>query len=161
MDNYEAWSEDRTYGLRLPLGLLQKILTLCKNAGDIETGGILVGYYNRSHDCAIVTDCSASPEDSQQGKYSFFRGIKGLQTWLNKLWHLGHRQYYLGEWHFHPSASPNPSDIDITQLKHNAENNSYNCPEPVILIVGGVQDAEYSCTSLVYLKGKGMIALLE
>jgi len=161
MGNYEAWSENKKYGLRIPEKMVQKILQFCKNAGDIETGGILVGYYNRRHDCAIVTDCSAPPKDSQHGKHRFYRGIRGLQKWLVKLWHLGQKQYYLGEWHFHPLTVPNPSSIDINQLKSNAESKTYHCPEPIIFIIGGDPDGKWSCKSLTYIKDKGIVEMFK
>ena len=107
--NYEAWSRDGKYGLRIPFEVLQKMLSFCQKVGNLETGGILVGYYNRCHDCAIVIDCSKPPQDSKLERYNFYRGIKGLQKWLNKLWNLGRRRYYLGEWHFHPFTDPKPS----------------------------------------------------
>jgi integrative and conjugative element protein (TIGR02256 family) len=47
------------------------------------------------------------------------------------------KQYYLGEWHFHPNASPNPSGQDKRQLMEIANNASYNCPEPIMIIIGG------------------------
>ena len=77
MDNYEAWSEDKKYGLRISEKIVKKILGFCVKAGNKETGGILVGYYNQHHDCAIVTDCSSPPIDSQHEKDRFYRGIRG------------------------------------------------------------------------------------
>ena len=161
MGNYEAWSEDKRYGLRIPNGIMQRILHCCKKVGDVETGGILVGYYNRRYDCAIVTDSSKAPQDSKREKRTFYRGVKGLQKWLNQLWILRKKRYYLGEWHFHPFAIPGLSGIDINQIKSNSESNSYHCPEPVLFIVGGDPNTEWSCKSFVYVKEKGSIELIE
>lgn len=161
IDNYEAWSKNVKYGLRIPAKVIQKIISLCLISGRNETGGILIGYYNSQHDCAIVTDCSGPPKDSKRGKNFFHRGVQGLQKWIDKLWELGQRRYYLGEWHFHPFGVPEPSDVDIKQLKKNAENLSHNCPEPIMFIVGGNPNKEWSCQSLVYHKEKGVIKLLK
>ncbi|MFA5240536.1 MAG: Mov34/MPN/PAD-1 family protein [Phycisphaerae bacterium] len=159
--NYEAWSKDKKYGLRIPSEVLQKMLSFCQKAGNMETGGILVGYYNRHHDCAIITDCSNPPRDSKCGENYFYRGVHGLQKWLIRLWHLGQQMYYLGEWHFHPFANPNPSDIDIKQLRSNAGNKSYNCPEPVIFIIGGNPNNKWLCKPLVYIRDKEAIELFK
>lgn len=159
--NFEAWSLDKKYGLRIPTKVIQKMLNLCLISGRKETGGILIGYYNRRHDCAIAIDCSAPPVDSKFGKNYFYRGVHGLQKLLKKLWNLTHRRYYLGEWHFHPFGVPEPSEVDIGQLKNNAENPSYHCPEPVMFIVGGNPNKEWMCKSLVYHRKKGVIKLLK
>jgi integrative and conjugative element protein (TIGR02256 family) len=159
--NYEAWSEDTKFGLRIPSHILQKMLNLCREKESVECGGILVGYYNRKHDCAIVIDCSGPPKDSTRGKNFFHRGIHGLQKWIDKLWKLGHRRYYLGEWHFHPFGNPDPSDVDEKQIKENSENKSYHCPEPIMFIIGGDPNNNWSCRTLLYLKGKGLIELYK
>jgi integrative and conjugative element protein (TIGR02256 family) len=158
-DNYEAWSEDTKYGLRIPSQILQKMLNFCREAKDIETGGIMVGYYSHKHDCAIVIDCSGPPQDSKRGKNYFHRGIHGLQKWIDKLWSIGQRRYYLGEWHFHPFAAPEPSSVDVSQTRENAENNLYQCPEPVMFILGGSPEKDWMCESFVYVRNKGLIKL--
>lgn len=154
MGNYEAWSENQICGLRISDTIMQKMLSLCNDAGNVETGGVLVGYYNRGHDCAIVTDVSKASQDSKQYRNTFYRGIKGLQRWLNTLWNRGRKRYYLGEWHFHPFANPTPSKTDIEQLQENANNKSYHCPEPILFIIGGDPNNKWSCKSLVYMEGK-------
>ena len=157
--NYEAWSEDSKYGLRIPSQVLEKMFKLCRKAKNTETGGIIVGYYNRKRDCAIVTDCSGPPKDSKRGKNYFHRGIQGLQDLIDKLWYLGHRRYYLGEWHFHPFGNPRPSDIDEKQIEENSENKSYKCPEPLMIIIGGNPNGKLICNSFVYANKKGLIEL--
>lgn len=159
MGNYEAWSKDGSYGIRIPSRVLQQILSLSQRAGDVETGGILVGYYTRKHDCAIVTMSSSAPPDSRSGKCSFYRGVQGLQKWLTTLWNLGRRRYYLGEWHFHPAGHPRPSGTDIAQTRRNAEDKSYNCPEPIMLIVGGDPSDGWEIGCFVYVNGRGMLEL--
>lgn len=157
--NYEAWSEDAKYGLRIPSQVLQKMLDFCREDQGIESGGIIVGYYNRQHDCSIVIDCSGPPKDSKHGKNFFHRGIHGLQKWINKLWKLGQRRYYLGEWHFHPFGATEPSSVDLLQTKENSESKLYQCPEPIIFILGGSPDRDWTCKSFVYVRNKGLIEL--
>jgi len=161
MGNYEAWSTDRCYGLRIPSKVIERILELCRRASCVETGGILVGYYAKSHDCAIVTACSSAPKDSHCGRRYFQRGVHGLQHWLNTLWNRGRRRYYLGEWHYHPHGSSDLSSIDVAQMKRDAEDDSYCCPELLMLIVAGDACDQYSIGSSVYVKGQGLVMLSE
>lgn len=161
MDNFEAWSAEGKYGVRISAKILEKMEVISRSAQREETGGILVGYYNRKHDCAIVTDCSDKPEDSRTGKNYFLRGVKGLQEWLEKLWRLGTRKYYLGEWHYHPFGSCEPSGVDVKQLKENAEDEKGKCPEPVMVIVGGDPTGSLECEGFVYVRGKGLVRVVR
>ncbi len=161
MGNYEAWSTDACYGLRVPSRVIERMLELCQRTSYVETGGVLVGYYTKRRDCAIVTACSSAPKDSRSGSHYFQRGVHGLQQWLNALWRRGRRRYYLGEWHYHPRGSTDFSSIDVAQMKNNAEDDSYHCPEPVMLIIGGDPCDQYSIGSSVYVRDRGMLILSE
>src|SRR5690349_20144222 len=88
-------SLDRRFGLYIPQTEVDKILRRCHKAGMEETGGILFGFYSPGFDCANVTIASAAPPDSKHGKTWFYRGIRGLQAKIDRLWHK--REYYLGE----------------------------------------------------------------
>ncbi len=128
-------SADAKYALVIPRDELVKILQFCLVAGKVETGGILVGRYSRNHDVAHVWDASGPPKDSKSGTTWFRRGLHGLQEWLLRLWKDD--RFYLGEWHFHPRARPSASETDTIQLKEISDSLQYNCPEPLLLIIGG------------------------
>ena len=160
--NYEAWSPCGRYGLRISGPILIKMLNFCKMSTNTETGGILVGYYNKRHDCAIVTDCSGPPSDSILKRGIFQRGIRGLQQWINKLWALKKRRYYLGEWHYHTLSEPNPSRlVDVQQIMRTSKEVTYRCPEPIMVILGGDANREWCCKSFVYLIQEGLIELVK
>ena len=108
---------------------------MCRESGDLETGGVLVGRYNEAHDTAIVTRVWGPPEDSVRRRASFWRGTQGLQEQLDALWKS--REYYLGEWHYHPRGAGQPSNGDKWQMGRIAESLDYNTPEPVLIVVGG------------------------
>ncbi|MFC1763855.1 Mov34/MPN/PAD-1 family protein [Planctomycetota bacterium] len=158
-DDYEAWTEDSKYGLRIPSAVLERMLTLCDNAQGVETGGILVGYYCNSHHCALVTDCSKAPQDSAAGVSHFYRGVNGLKTWLKRLWRHQDKRYYLGEWHFHPNVDPIPSRTDSEQMKKIASSKLYHCPEPILFIIGGDSCSGWAYQSVVYVHQTGEILL--
>ena len=145
---YQFNTSDMRFRLTIERPLMDRILGLCIDASGIETGGILIGHYNDEHYNAIVTDVSASPSDSRRRRTSFDRGVKGLQTWLNRLWEK-ERRYYLGEWHFHPFASPNASMTDHEQMRRYSKTESLHCPEPVMLVIGG--DPRKAWTAKAYV----------
>jgi integrative and conjugative element protein (TIGR02256 family) len=159
MNDRLFYSSDRRFGLRIPDREVARILKFCRTAVPRETGGVFVGAYTPAHDCAVVFEASAAPVDSSAGPTWFRRGVDGLHRWLRRLW--SSRKYYLGEWHFHPHAAPNPSSTDIEQLRAIADSSSYSCPEPLLLILGGDPDASYALRAFVYPQGKELIELSE
>lgn len=154
----ELWSQDWRFGLRMRRGSVEKILKLCADAGDEETGGILVGYYTHDCRCAVAIGISDPPLDSHQGRSWFQRGQEGLQAWLTSLW-TTRQLYYLGEWHFHPSNSAGPSSIDIRQMEDISNSESYQCPEPVLLIVGGIPENLVEIRACAFPRGSKHIKL--
>ena len=137
----EFRSRDGRFGLKLDEKLVQRIFAFCEASGGCEIGGILAGFYTPQHDCAVVTTVTGPPIDSRRGKTWFQRGTRGLQRLLRHLWSQDQR-YYLGEWHFHPGAAPEPSVTDIGQLTQIAHSSIYQCPEPVLVIIGGTISGE-------------------
>ena len=79
MDELEFWSIDKRFGIRLHQEQVDYLIRLCTEAGNQETGGIVVGYYNEMHNCAIVTKVSSPPPDSKASTTWFNRGVQGLQ----------------------------------------------------------------------------------
>jgi integrative and conjugative element protein (TIGR02256 family) len=158
-DSQHIFSTDNMkYSLTIDGLLMDRLLLLCKESDGIETGGILVGYYTPKHDNAIVTDISSAPPDSERGRASFVRGTKGLQPWLHRLW-TRQRRYYLGEWHFHPFNSPEPSNTDIHQLRKNSDTPPLRCPEPVMLIIGGDPKDKWTARAFVAPKGSQVLKM--
>lgn len=115
---------------------MSQVLARCSSAGSCETGGILVGKYSRDQRVAEVTAISDSPEDSIDDQTVFVRGIRGLCQWLQNLWR-SNSHYYLGEWHLHPGLNSQPSTLDQSTMTDIARAEAYECPEPILLIVGG------------------------
>lgn len=140
---------------------LTEVLNSCRDFAPAETGGILVGYYNGVLDCAVVTDASERPSDSESGRTWLVRGTAGLQGWLDRLWSRSKRRYYLGEWHFHPGGAPEPSPMDIKQMGKIARSPSYRCPEPVLLLVGGAAEERSDVRVYVFFGKDGRAAPVE
>lgn len=136
MPDLEYWSSDRRFGALLNEEVMSKVRAFCTRANGLETAGILVGIYNKRHDCAVVMDASDAPPDTRRGRTWVHRGVRGLQEWLNRLWN-SQRRFYVGEWHFHPDHDPTPSGDDLRQMRLIAAAEDYRCPEPLLLIIGG------------------------
>ena len=152
-------SPEARFSVSLPTPILTGIYRLCHRAGAREVGGTLVGYYFRRNRCAAVTEASGPPVRSRMGRSTFTRESVGLQVKLERWWNEG--RYYLGEWHSHPSASPEPSSQDATQMTAIAVSPAYSCPEPVLLIIGGNAGSGW-CTSLtVFPKGEAPTSLFR
>jgi integrative and conjugative element protein (TIGR02256 family) len=158
MPALEFRSADARFRVHVPGATVQRILHLCRSSGSLETGGILVGGYSATLDCARVGAASGPPRDSVRGHSSFQRGTKGLQAWLERRW-ASRRDHYLGEWHFHPHAAPVPSSTDLQQLGRIARTADYRCPEPILLIVGGDPAGKWLISAHVVPNGQAAIPL--
>jgi integrative and conjugative element protein (TIGR02256 family) len=152
-------SADGRFGLAVPALQVRVLLRLARKAHHVETGGILVGSYSATLDCAHVTGVSAAPKDSKASGWSFERGVRGLERWLIKLWNAPQRSYYLGEWHFHPHASPEASLCDRTQMVAISHNASYRCPEPLLLVLGGDPNHIWDARAYAFHAGAVSLAL--
>lgn len=152
-------SADERFGLNIRRTEVRRILEYCVGAEPLETGGILVGNYSKEQSVAFVSDVSRAPRDSKSGTTWFYRGIAGLQAWLYRLWE--EERYYLGEWHFHPSARPVPSDTDLRQIKEISESPKYCCPEPVLLIIGGTPSSAWEVAAYVSPRSYALVELIE
>jgi len=149
----ELWTRDLRFGVLLPRERLAEILHFCRQIGNRETGGILIGRYTDSLDLAIVHQVTGPPRDSTAGRTWFRRGMAGLQSLLLDRWRKA-RDYYLGEWHLHPGSPPNPSSDDAAQMKKISSAPEYQCPEPILLIVGGDPQGEWTISVHVYPRGE-------
>ncbi|WP_037248977.1 Mov34/MPN/PAD-1 family protein [Rhodopirellula baltica] len=126
-------SECGKFGLRISEKQQVALISFCQQAGGIETGGILLGRYIEADSCALVTSVTGPPRDSKRTRFTFQRGVHGLQRLLDQLWRRN-KAYYLGEWHYHPAPAPTASAQDNAQMQEIAGSEKYGCPEPLLLI---------------------------
>ena len=138
-------SPDGRFRVRVGCDQLQALLAMCRESVNLETGGVLIGRYNEVHDTAMVTRVWGPPKDSVRKRTSFWRGTQGLQRQLDSSWRT--REYYLGEWHYHPGGTGQPSEPDIVQMVQIANSLEYSTPEPVLIVVGG---ADWVVTAHVF-----------
>lgn len=133
---------DGMYGLLIEEQVLRDVDRMCRDAGSVETGGILVGRYSEDLEVAIAREVTPPPLDSQRGATWFNRGIAGLRDKLRRRWSSKERTYYLGEWHYHPSVGLEPSATDIGQMFTIRDDSNYHCTAPVMVIFGQSADGD-------------------
>lgn len=154
----EFLSDNSSYGLVIEKKVIQNMLSICRASKNLEVGGIVLGTYDSENRYALVSNISSAPIDSLRGKNWFHRGVYGLQVLLDRCWHQG-RKYYLGEWHFHPYSSAIASSIDIKQMTSISTKNDYNCPEPIMIILGGNPKRDWEVRAYVFPRNKMWIEL--
>lgn len=136
MTEWHGWTEDGAYGCRISASVIRSMDRICRDAGDIETGGIVVGRYADDATVAHVVEATRPPRDSERGRTWFARGVLGLRQLLARRWAARERVHYLGEWHLHPCDVVVPSAVDLSQMTTFAMADEYQCPEPILVIVG-------------------------
>lgn len=142
-------SKDEKFFVNISQECLDCILMHVKKAGNYETGGILTGNYSADLKTAFIKILTGPPLDSNAGPTWFNRGTQGVKTLINKLW--SKNSYYLGEWHFHPNSWTTPSSQDKSQMREIAVSKPYNCPEPIMLIIGG-NHIEYKISVFIFTR---------
>ncbi|WP_336883727.1 Mov34/MPN/PAD-1 family protein [Priestia koreensis] len=157
MNNLTFQDSKALYKVTISKKLMKYIQKLCHQSLPNETGGILIGYYTDKLNLAVVTKILNAPADSRSGPTWFYRGTSGIKKSLDTLW-KSKKQFYIGEWHYHPNSSSNLSYQDIKQMKFIANSPSYNCPEPILLIIGG-NDLKWEESIYIFTKGKEYIYL--
>lgn len=141
-------SPDRRFSVEIGTAAIQTMLAACIKAGRKETGGILIGKIDPSGRVAHVLEATPKPRDSAFGWFWFKRGTHGLKQLLAHRWSVG--QHYLGEWHFHPGGSPEPSAPDCIAMAQIASDARYQCKEPILLILGGTPPHRWEISATVY-----------
>lgn len=103
-----------------------------------EVGTSLVGKYSNRGHRATVLDLAPLTPDSRGGRWWFIRGVQGLREFFERISsQFQGKRYYVGEWHSHPGAAPVASRTDDKNQDDICRSNTANCPEAILVIVGG------------------------
>lgn len=150
-------SPNAPYTITLETTVLRNMVNDCIRAGAHETGGILIGSYSSDGGIALISEITSHPKDSIRSSVTFQRGIIGLKELLAARWDEGF--YYVGEWHYHPGGSPEPSGPDIRAMRSIATNSKYSCPEPILIILGGRPPREVKLSATVFPANRPSVRL--
>ena len=138
---------------------LKNMFRLSARAGKHETGGILIGRYADEGATALVDEASEPPPDSRAGPNWFHRGKRGLRELMEARWDNEGRRYYVGEWHFHTAMVPWPSGQDMRQMKEVANDELYDCREPILVIVCPVAKGQWTVKVFVFPQARAPVEL--
>ncbi len=113
-------------------------------SGDIETGGILMGFRSGTGNLIITKVSGPGPSSIRRSDW-FERDRDFCQQVLDKtVAELGERGQYVGEWHYHPRDTNQPSGRDLQSLTEIALQANYATDEPVLVILS--PDLEFAFT---------------
>jgi len=125
-----------------------------------EVGTSLVGRYSDDGFEAFILDTAPLSPDSRGSTISFYRGVAGLRKFFTKLRRVfDGKRYYVGEWHSHPNGSPLPSGLDNSNQFAIAHDRKTNCPECILVIIGGSLSSPAEIGVFVYSLTRGRVAL--
>ena len=155
------WQSDcGQYTVLISESCLSKMTEIAQAHYPNEVGTSLVGSYSDNGFEASVLDLAPLSSDSKGTITSFCRGIAGLQKFFIKLWEVfPGKRHYVGEWHSHPNASPIPSGTDDRNQLEIAGDMKTDCPECILVIIGGFLSNFNDLGVFVYSRKRGKIVL--
>jgi integrative and conjugative element protein (TIGR02256 family) len=104
---------------------------------DPERGGVLLGRLIVDSDDVVVDEITTPGPNDKWGRYFFRRSRNDTQKRIVDAWNeSGHTRHYLGEWHTHPEALPQPSCKDRCNWRRIAKKAVYEQDALFFLIVG-------------------------
>jgi integrative and conjugative element protein (TIGR02256 family) len=102
---------------------------------DVETGGVLIGHRRDSGKYVVLRVTGPGPK-AIRTKARFEKDEEYCQKELtNALSQLAEKGLYLGEWHYHPVGSNEPSGLDIRSLTEIAAQSNYRIDRPIMIIL--------------------------
>lgn len=108
---------------------------------DLETGGILLGYriFQGASEHWVITKVIGPGKNAVHRKRSYIPDYEYHEKTSIEHFHetLG-GEYYLGDWHTHPNASPCLSWRDNRTLLRNSKHAIHTEQRSLMLIIGGL-----------------------
>ena len=149
------------YHVSIATECIRDMLTLCRKHLPREIGASVYGTYSSDGFHASVLGNSPITLDSVSERCSFHRGVEGASRFFMHLFRKTQgRQHYVGEWHSHPGGPPEPSATDNRTLHAIASDSETNCPECILLLVGGDLRSYPKIGVYVYSRERGRVDLL-
>ena len=125
----------------LDSALVEHVSSLRRARLPVETGGVLIGYFDVSRRRVYVVDALPAPRDSDERVDAFIRGFADLRNEIDGIEaRTGGQVGYVGEWHSHPDgAGIAMSDYDSELLRQIADEVRADGQPGVVMIVGSDQ----------------------
>ena len=107
-------------------------------AGDLETGGLLVGYVARD---AVITRIIGPGPKAMHLRDRFVPDYDYQEAAVAEIYHASRgSETYLGDWHTHPSNGLYLSPLDVSTLKRIARDPSGRASRPLMLVASQQAD---------------------
>lgn len=131
--------------VRASAGVLRALSEMRAARLPRETGGVLLGCFDRGRKIVYLVAALPAPPDSDEQPESFVRGSADLRDQVEAVNRKTQRQVeYVGEWHSHPPSQPvEPSQRDFQLFRFLAEERLADGLPPLMLIVG--DDGQTAC----------------
>jgi proteasome lid subunit RPN8/RPN11 len=131
-------STSKEYTVIVSESCLREIIQMARKHQPNEVGTALVGRYSEDGFTAFVEKLAPLTPDSKGARAAFRRGVVGLKEFFSQLWKSTHPElHYVGEWHSHPNGPASPSSRDDHSQTAIANDSKIDCPEVILLILGG------------------------
>lgn len=126
------------HGGSISVEALEIMTSARRTAGGRETGGILVGSWDRARKAFYIVAALDAPADSVASRTGFVRGCAGVyQTLEDVERRTAANLTYVGEWHSHPPGHGTaPSGDDRVLLEWISEVLAFSDVPPCMAIVG-------------------------
>ena len=106
----------------------------------LEAGGVLLGRHIIGCTDIVVDEITLPINGDYRERRRFFRSRKAHQEVINRAWRESSGTcVYLGEWHTHPEADPEPSPIDVCDRQRRLHRDVVYCDTLYFIIVGTCQ----------------------
>lgn len=128
-----------------------EILNLCNAKFPLETGGVLIGFWNNNE--VIITSVVGPGENAIHSKNRFVPDQQFHEIQISNYFYDSHgRDNYLGDWHTHPDTLSYLSEKDRSTLIKIRKNKESNLLIALMLILG-TNPLQLNCWTCS-LKGK-------
>ena len=157
------WQSDcKRYTVLISKFCLLKMVEMAQKHYPNEVGTSLVGCYSDDGFKASVLELAPLSSDSKGSRTSFYRGVLGLRNFFTKLRKtFSGRRHYVGEWHSHPDGKPIPSGTDNRNQLEIAKDTKTDCPECILIIIGGTDSNFDKIGVFVYSRKHGRVMLYD
>lgn len=143
---------------------LVEILNHAKSFENLETGGLLIGYWARPYVEVVITHVTIAGPNAEHGKYSFTPDPEYDQKRIESIYNqTTGLSTYLGDWHSHPHGSTKMSNLDKRTLRRISRTASARTPHPIMGIVGGFEEQHVAvhCLNHLHIFGVSLLPLFQ
>lgn len=129
-------------------GAAEEMARGCGTWSPLETGGLLIGYHDRSG-WPVISNVIGPGPDAVHALDRFVPDYRHQEEELGLRYERsGRRHGYLGDWHSHPGGAAEPSSADVRVLRRIACAPAARLTEPLMAIA--VPSVSTSCAIAVW-----------